>query len=279
MVATDRVSAYDVVLKHGIAGKGIYLTLITSWWLCYLSKTMPDLHTHWLTNSLPSILDPLPSSLKDPLKYRSMQVKSLDMFPIESIVRGYLTAEAWDEYQVSGTVGGIPLPPGLVNGQKLPMPLWTPSWKAQKPGEEDQDISQKQARALLRQKYDVATGNKFAKEVQELSFQIFEVASKHAEEVGLILVDTKFEFGNDGGKVVLGDEVLTPDSSRFWDKDAYDKSHGKQQIGFDKQYLRDWLSENGLKGKKGVAIPEEVAAKTAEKYREVCERITGLPMP
>jgi phosphoribosylaminoimidazole-succinocarboxamide synthase len=200
-----------------------------------------------------------------------MQVKRLQIVPIESIVRGYITGSAWSEYKKSGTVHGIQLPSGLIEGQKLPSPLWTPSTKAEA-GAKDENISPSQARELI--------GNeKVASAIEKLSLEIYTVAAARAEQVGIILADTKLEFGLDrenDDEVVLVDEVLTPDSSRFWPKETWEEHLGKAQPSFDKQYLRDWLVEKGFKGKEGVVVPQEVVERTAAKYREACELLTGM---
>lgn len=199
-----------------------------------------------------------------------MQVRRLQIVPIESIVRGYITGSAWSEYKKSGTVHGISLPAGLIEGQKLPKPLWTPSTKAEA-GEKDENISPEQARTVI--------GNeKVAAEIEKLSLEVYTTAARRAEEVGIILADTKFEFGVDvanGNEVVLVDEVLTPDSSRFWPKETWESHLGKAQPSFDKQFLRDWLVAQGLKGKSNVTIPDEVVRQTAIKYQEACEMLTG----
>ncbi|MCJ1449524.1 MAG: Bifunctional purine biosynthetic protein ade1 [Stictis urceolatum] len=225
---------------------------------------MPDLQTHFLTSSLPSTLDSLPLDCKKSIQPRSMQVRRLRIFPIESIVRGYITGSAWTEYQKSQTINGIPLPAGLVNGDKLPVPLWTPSTKADS-GDTDENISPEQARKIV--------GGKLGRIVEKLSLEIYSLAAKRAEETGIILADTKLEFGTDEQSVVLVDEVLTPDSSRFWAKDTWKQNLGKQQPSFDKQYLRDWLTANELGGKNGVTIPKDVITKTKARYHEAWERI------
>ncbi|KAF2176186.1 SAICAR synthetase [Zopfia rhizophila CBS 207.26] len=268
-VASDRISAYDVIMKNGIPEKGALLTAMSVYWFQYLQTQIPTLQTHFLDSSLPPSLESsLPTSQVDSLRSRSMQVRRLRIFPLESIVRGYITGSAWSEYKKSGTVNGIPLPAGLIEGQKLATPLWTPSTKAEV-GDKDENISVAKARELV--------GEEYAREIERRSLQIYWVAAKRAEEVGIILADTKFEFGVDPekeGEVVLVDEVLTPDSSRFWPKETWEVNLGKQQPSFDKQYLRDWLTEQGLKGKENVVIPEDVVRKTASKYQEAYEKIT-----
>ena len=199
-----------------------------------------------------------------------MQVRRLQVVPVESIVRGYITGSGWAEYKKSGTVNGIPLPSGLVEGQKLPKPLWTPSTKAEM-GAKDENISPEQARELI-------SNPKVADRIEQLSLDIYSAAAEKAEASGIILADTKFEFGIDtanGDEVVLIDEVLTPDSSRFWPKDSWEAHLGKAQPSFDKQFLRDWLVSQGLKGKDNVVVPGDVVRQTAEKYKEAYERITG----
>ena len=193
-----------------------------------------------------------------------MLVRRLKMYPIESIVRGYISGTAWAEYSTSQTVNGIPLPAGLEYGQKLPTPLWTPSTKAEIRGK-DENIAKEQAYELV--------GEKAGKRIEKLSLEIYSIAAKRIEEAGIILADTKFEFGTDGENVVLADEALTPDSSRFWVKDTWEQNLGQAQPSFDKQYLRDWLLANDLKGKGSVMIPGDVVMKTAAMYQEACKRL------
>ncbi|KAF2691519.1 phosphoribosylaminoimidazole-succinocarboxamide synthase [Lentithecium fluviatile CBS 122367] len=270
-VASDRISAFDVVMQNGIPGKGALLTAMSIYWFKYLKGKIPTLKTHFLWDELPErLITSLDQSLSDALRPRSMQVRRLQIVPIESIVRGYITGSAWSEYKRSGTVHGIHLPSGLIEGQKLPTPLWTPSTKAEV-GDKDENISPEQAKKFI--------GNdRVAGEIERLSLQIYVAAAARAEEVGIILADTKFEFGlggENGNEVVLVDEVLTPDSSRFWPKETWSSHLGRAQPSFDKQYLRDWLVSQNLKGKHGVIIPDEVVERTASKYREACELLIG----
>ncbi|ORY11529.1 phosphoribosylaminoimidazole-succinocarboxamide synthase-like protein [Clohesyomyces aquaticus] len=270
-VASDRISAYDVIMKNGIPGKGALLTAMSIYWFKYLPSQIPGLKTHYLDNVLPPALEnsSLSAEKLTALRPRSMRVRKLRIFPLESIVRGYITGSAWSEYKKSGTVNGIPIPAGMREGERFETPLWTPSTKAEL-GEKDENISIAQAQELV--------GKAYAKKIEELSLRIYEVARQRAEEVGIVLADTKFEFGYDPeneGEVVLVDEVLTPDSSRFWPKESWEQNLGGQQPSFDKQFLRDWLTESGNKGKEGVVVPEDVVGKTVLKYREACERITG----
>jgi len=236
---------------------------MSTYWFTYLPTQIPHLRTHFLTSTLPPTLTSQPA-----LTTRSMQVRRLRIIPIESIVRGYITGSGWSEYLRAGTVNGIAMPAGLIEGQKLPVPLWTPSTKAEA-GFKDENVSPEAARAIIGDA-DVAA------KIEALSLAIYNVAAERAAHVGIVLADTKFEFGLDGaGEVVLVDEVLTPDSSRFWPMESWEKNLGGQQPSFDKQFLRDWLTANGLKGKEGVRVPEDVVVKTAEKYREAYEKITA----
>jgi phosphoribosylaminoimidazole-succinocarboxamide synthase len=259
-------SLHTLIILKGIPGKGALLTAMSIYWFTYLPQHVPGLSTHFLSSKLPAPLSSLPSASS--LQDRSMQVRRLRIIPIESIVRGYITGSGWSEYTKSGTVNGIKLPAGLIEGQKLPEPLWTPSTKAEVGGK-DENISPEEARKIV--------GNaEVAKKVEELSLAIYKAAAERAEKVGIVLADTKFEFGLDEkDQVVLVDEVLTPDSSRFWPQETWEANLGKAQPSFDKQFLRDWLTSEGLKGKEGVKVPDEIVKKTAEKYKEAYEKITG----
>ena len=262
-VASDRISAYDVIMSNGIPDKGILLTLLTAHWFRTLSSAIPDLKTHFLTLELPSIvLPPIRSHLAD----RSMQVRRLKVFPIEAIVRGYITGSAWSEYQRSGTVNGKQMPRGLRESEAFPEPIYTPSTKAGL-GEHDENITTEQAAEIV--------GTEYAQRIEDLALQLYKTARDYALERGIIIADTKFEFGHDEetDEVVLVDEVLTPDSSRFWPKKAYEV--GKGQESFDKQFLRDFLVQTGLKGKEGVMMPEYVVELTSQKYKEAFAILTG----
>ncbi|KKZ64530.1 phosphoribosylaminoimidazole-succinocarboxamide synthase [[Emmonsia] crescens] len=263
-VATDRISAYDVIMENPIPNKGTLLTLLTTHWFKVLTTAIPTLRTHFITLDLPP---QIPESLRPALQNRCMQVRKLKVFPVEAIVRGYITGSAWKEYQTSGTVHGMKMPEGLKESQEFPDgPIYTPSTKAEQ-GEHDENIHPDQAVTLL--------GPKYAPIISSLALKLYETAHAYALARGLIIADTKFEFGLDTEKdeVVLVDEVLTPDSSRFWSAANYEA--GKSQESFDKQFLRDWLVQSGLKGKDGVKIDEEVVRRTGEKYREAYEKITG----
>lgn len=263
-VASDRISAYDVVLTTPIPHKGAVLTLTSAHWFSVLPTLVPGLKTHFITLDLPAGLT---ETERLAARNRAMQVRSLKVFPVEAIVRGYLTGSAWKEYQRTSTVHSIPLPPGLKLSAKLPRPLYTPSTKAEQ-GAHDENIHPDEAARIIG---DAA----HAARIEELALQVYEAAAAYALERGIIIADTKFEFALDEstGEVVLVDEVLTPDSSRFWPADAYEE--GRDQDSFDKQFVRDWLVREGLKGKEGVAIPEDVANATGERYRDVFARLTG----
>ncbi|KAL8769775.1 MAG: hypothetical protein Q9209_004391 [Squamulea sp. 1 TL-2023] len=263
-VTTDRVSAFDVVLVNGIPNKGAILTLLTAHWAEVLTKAIPGLRTHVVSLKLPSQIE---DKSQYEYRYRSMQCRKLLPFKIEAIVRGYLTREAWDSYQVDGTVCGIEMPEGLVESQIFPSgPIYTPSTKADA-GEHDVDISEEQAAQIV--------GVRYADRIKELSLSIFEFAQIHAFERGLILVDTKFEFGLDTetDEVVLMDEILTPESSRFWRTKGYRIGHAAENL--DKQFLRDWLVEHNLQGQNHVVIHPEVVSKTEEKYKETFAMLVG----
>ncbi|KAK2783014.1 Bifunctional purine biosynthetic protein ade1 [Emmonsiellopsis sp. PD_33] len=263
-VATDRISAYDVIMENPIPHKGTLLTLLTTHWFKILTAAIPSLRTHFLTLDLPASI---PAPLRPSLQNRSMQVRKLKVFPIEAIVRGYITGSAWNEYQKSGTVHGIPIAAGLKESEKFPNgPIYTPSTKAEQ-GKHDENIHPDQATALV--------GAKYAPIISSLALKLYTTAHAHALARGLIIADTKFEFGLDEetDEVVLVDEVLTPDSSRFWSAEKYEV--GKGQESFDKQFLRDWLVAKGVKGKEGVRMDEEVVRRTGEKYREAFEKVTG----
>ncbi|KAH8748026.1 phosphoribosylaminoimidazole-succinocarboxamide synthase-like protein [Hyaloscypha finlandica] len=263
-VASDRISAYDVIMENGVPSKGKLLTLLSAHWFKLLPTLIPDLRTHFLTLSLPSSI---PGSEHVKLQKRSMQVRRLKIFPIEAIVRGYITGSAWKEYQRSGTVHKMPIVAGLKESEAFPQgAIYTPSTKAEA-GQNDENISIAEAAEIV--------GPKYAQKIEDLAIKLYTSARDYAAERGIIIADSKFEFGLDeeSDEVVLVDEVLTPDSSRFWPADKYEI--GREQMSYDKQYLRDWLTSEGLKGKQGVKMPEEVVNKTAEKYREAFEKLTG----
>ena len=262
-VTTDRISAYDVIMANGVPLKGATLTQLSAHWFGVLTERIPGLKTHFLTLETPSALSPDERNLIRP---RSMQVRKLKVFPIEVIVRGYITGSAWKEYQKTGTVHGLPQPAGLQECSPFPEPIYTPSTKAEL-GEHDENISPEKAAEIL--------GDRYASRIEALALKVYKTAAEYARERGIIIADTKFEFGLDEetDDIVLIDEVLTPDSSRFWPADRYEA--GRDQDSFDKQYLRNWLTKEGLKGKDGVAMPNEIAEATAVRYKEAFLLLTG----
>ncbi|WP_082383102.1 phosphoribosylaminoimidazolesuccinocarboxamide synthase [Frigoribacterium sp. RIT-PI-h] len=256
VVASDRVSAFDQVLEPGIPGKGALLTQLSLWWFAQLA-TVPN---HLVDPTTASVS--LPAQVRD----RAMLVKPLDMFPVECVVRGYLVGSGWAEYREHGTVCGIPLPEGLSNGARLPEPIYTPAYKAPL-GEHDENISFERTVELV--------GAETAAALRDRSLEIYRLASDVAEARGVILADTKFEFGADRttGEITLGDEVLTSDSSRFWDAEVY--ASGNRTQSFDKQIVRDWLSAHWDGTGEAPALPDDIVARTAARYRELIERLTA----
>jgi phosphoribosylaminoimidazole-succinocarboxamide synthase len=261
LVATDRISAFDHVLATGIPGKGKILTQISLFWFGLLSGLVPN---HLITadvSQFPAALHPY----ADQLEGRSMLVKRASMFPVECVARGYLAGSGWKEYQASGTVCGIPLPAGLQDGSRLPEPLFTPATKSQD-GAHDENISFAATEAVL--------GASDAAELRSLTLAIYRKATQHAESRGLILADTKFEFGRTAEGIMLADEVLTPDSSRFWEARAW--KPGGAQPSFDKQFVRDYLeSIHWNKQAPAPGLPQEVVERTQAKYLEAFRRLTG----
>jgi len=261
LVATDRISAFDHVLATGIPGKGKILTQISLFWFELLSELVPN---HLITADVtryPAALHPY----SDQLEGRSMLVKRASMFPVECVARGYLSGSGWKEYQASGTVCGIPLPPGLEDGSRLPVPLFTPATKSQD-GAHDENISFAEAEKLV--------GRSAAAELRRLTLELYARAADHAESRGLILADTKFEFGTTPEGIMLADEVLTPDSSRFWEGSAW--KPGGPQPSFDKQFVRDYLeSIRWNKHAPAPGLPDEVVERTQAKYLEAFRRLTG----
>ncbi len=264
MVATDRISAFDYILDSEIPNKGRVLTQLSLFWL----DQMKDVVDNHLISA--DVAD-LPEQFKpyaDYLNGRFMLVKKAEMFPVECIVRGYLAGSGLKEYEANGTVCGIELPAGLVNSSKLPEPIFTPSTKAEIGGH-DENISFERCVELI--------GEENATALRDLAIKIYSLARDHAAENGIIIADTKFEFGVIDGKIVLADEVMTPDSSRFWPGDEYEP--GKSQPSFDKQFLRDWLTANWNRQGNPPALPEEIVEKTSQKYIQAYEKITGQKFP
>lgn len=261
LVSTDRLSAFDVILPTGIANKGAMLTQMANFWFEKLQNVVP--------NHLTGI-DPISvvndSQEKAQLTNRAVVVKKLKALPIEAIVRGYLVGSGWKEYKAKGTVCGISLPAGLQEASKLPEPIFTPSSKAAV-GEHDENISLQQCADLI--------GQEMADQVAKVAIALYTQAAEYALTRGIIIADTKFEFGLDAeGVLHVMDEVLTPDSSRFWPAESY--AVGKNPPSYDKQYVRDWLEACGWnKTPPAPALPDDVAQRTSEKYMEAFEKLTG----
>jgi len=260
IVSTDRISAFDHVLPNGIPDKGKVLNQLSLFWF---EKTRKIVENHLLTAEVRRF-PPALQGHRELLAGRSMLVKKAAMFPAECVVRGYLAGSGWKEYREAGSVSGVRLPPGLVESDRLPEPIFTPSTKAT--SGHDENISMADLMSLL--------GRRSAERLRELSLALYRAASAHAESVGVIIADTKFEFGLQAGGIILADEWLTPDSSRFWPKDEY--SPGRGQRSFDKQYTRDYLERIGWNKQPPVqALPLEVVEGTRQRYLEIFQKITG----
>jgi phosphoribosylaminoimidazole-succinocarboxamide synthase len=254
LVASDRISTYDVVHPNGIPDKGKVLTGISAFWFNKTGHIVPN---HYI-----SATDGVP----DVVRGRAMAVQKLKMLPVECVVRGYITGSGWKDYQATGKVSGIELPPGLRESQKLPTPIFTPSTKADVGHDEAIDIAQAG---------EILGDADLAARLRDVSIELYSFAAEQAAERGVILADTKFELGiNSAGELVLGDEALTPDSSRYWPVEGYEPGHG--QPSFDKQFVRDWASGTGWdKTPPAPEIPEDVVAGTRAKYVEAYELVTG----
>ena len=260
LVASDRISAFDYILQDEIPYKGQVLTQLSCFWFDLLSDVVEN---HLISADVAD----LPEKFKpysDYLAGRFMLVKKADMFPVECIVRGYLTGSGLKDYQATGAVCGIKLPEGLVNSSKLPETIFTPSTKAEI-GDHDENISFEECAKRI--------GEEDAAAIRDLTIKVYERAAEHAWERGIIIADTKFEFGRYDGKIILGDEVLTPDSSRFWSADTY--KVGEEQPSFDKQFVRNWLNANWDRKGNPPRLPEDIIKKTSEKYIQAYEKITG----
>ena len=261
MVASDRISAYDVVMPNGIPRKGEVLTLFSHFWFDRAADLVPN---HLLSKAD----EPLPEAVQshaDQIGRRAMVVKKAQPLAIECVVRGYLAGSGWKEYQKQGTVCGINLPDGLENSSQLPEPIFTPATKAEEG--HDENISFDEAVNIV--------GKNVAEQARELSIKLYERGRHHAAEKGIIIADTKFEFGIFEGELILIDEVLTPDSSRFWPADLY--APGRSQPSFDKQFVRDYLETlDWDKTPPGPELPADIVQKTSEKYIEAYTRVTGL---
>jgi phosphoribosylaminoimidazole-succinocarboxamide synthase len=256
MVASDRISTYDVVHPNPIPDKGKVLTGLSAFWF---AKT-----GHIVANHYVSATEGVP----DEVRGRAMVVRKLEMLPVECVVRGYITGSGWKDYQQTGSVSGIELPPGLRESDRLPTPIFTPSTKAEEGHDEAIDFDQAA---------ELVGDRDLMGRVRDVSIALYSFAADHARERGVILADTKFEFGMDpNGELVVGDEVLTPDSSRYWPADTYEPGHG--QPSFDKQYVRDWASGSGWdKTPPAPEVPADVVEGTRERYVEAYEKITGEP--
>jgi len=263
LVATDRISAFDYILPTGIPDKGRVLTQLSIFWFDFLKDLTPN---HFLTARVEDYPDPLRNSA-DQLQGRSMLVKRARMIEIECVARGYISGSGWKEYREQGTVCGIRLPSGLRESERLPEPIFTPATKAQTG--HDENISFERAASLI--------GEPLAARVRDLTLAIYTRAAAYAETKGIIIADTKFEFGFVDDQLILGDEVLTPDSSRFWPADTY--KAGGPQFSFDKQFVRDYLeSIHWNKQPPAPPLPEEVSARTSEKYRQAYQTLTDKPL-
>lgn len=262
LVATDRISAFDYILQDEIPYKGQVLTQLSCFWFNLLADVVDN---HLISADVADLPDQF-KPYSDYLAGRFMLVKKATMFPVECIVRGYLTGSGLKDYQATGAVCGITLPAGLVNSSRLPEAIFTPSTKAELGGH-DENISFARCEELI--------GAEDAKALRDLTLAIYNRAAEHARERGIIIADTKFEFGVVDGSIILGDEVLTPDSSRFWAVDTY--AVGEEQPSFDKQFVRNWLNANWDRAGNPPHLPEDVIKKTSEKYIQAYEKITGMP--
>jgi len=253
MVASDRISTYDVVMPTPIPDKGKVLNRMSVFWFGLTADIVPN---HFISEDVP-----------EEAVDRGMRVKRLQMYPVECVVRGYLTGSGWKEYKESGAVCGIELPPNLLESDKLPEPIFTPATKAEI-GDHDENVDFDRAA-------EIVGDRALMEELRRISIEVYERGAEHAAERGIILADTKFEFGKDAGaEVVLGDEVMTPDSSRFWPADRWQP--GKTPPSFDKQYVRDWATAQGWdKLPPAPELPPDVVEQTRAKYVEAYERITG----
>jgi phosphoribosylaminoimidazole-succinocarboxamide synthase len=259
-VATDRISAFDYVLATGIPNKGNVLNQLSLFWFDFLKDTVAN---HLVTADVgryPGAAQKYSAQLRG----RSMMVRRAEMFPVECVVRGYISGSAWKEYKAAGTVCGIQLPAGLKESDQLPEPIFTPSTKAV--SGHDENISLEEAAKII--------GQDNAEQLRDLSIAVYKKAADYARGKGIIIADTKFEFGRTDAGIILADEVLTPDSSRFWPANKY--RPGQSQESFDKQYVRDYLEEiRWNKQPPAPALPTEVARKTSEKYVEAYRQLTG----
>jgi phosphoribosylaminoimidazole-succinocarboxamide synthase len=260
IVATDRISAFDYVLGSGIPGKGVVLTQLSAFWFDQLGDVVPHHVVAVDVDTFPAVTRPH----RDVLRGRSMLVRKTTPLPVECVARGYLAGSGWKDYRASGAVCGVPLPPGLVESDRLPQSIFTPAAKAE--SGHDENISESRAGDLV--------GHDLVKRLRDLTLSLYERGVEHGAECGIIIADTKFEFGMAGDTLMLIDEVLTPDSSRFWPAAEY--APGRSQPSFDKQFVRDHLEQIGWNKQPPVpALPDDVVARTSEKYLEAYRRLTG----
>ena len=263
MVATDRISAFDHILQNAIVDKGVVLTQMSKFWFDFTRDVVPNHMISTDVNDMPEFFR------NEKFEGRSMMCRKLEMLPLECIVRGYITGSGWASYQETGEVCGIKLPEGLQESQQLPEPIFTPSTKAEI-GDHDENISYEKSIEVLERDYP-GHGEEYAAKVRDLTIAVYKKCADYAREHGIIIADTKFEFGLDeNGEIVLADEVLTPDSSRFWPLEGYEV--GKSQPSYDKQFVRDWLKTNPDSDYK---LPQDVIDKTIAKYKEAYTLLTG----
>ena len=263
MVATDRISAFDHILQNDIVDKGVVLTQMSKFWFDFTSDVVPNHMISTDVNDMPEFFR------NEKFEGRSMMCRKLEMLPLECIVRGYITGSGWASYQETGEVCEIKLPEGLQESQQLPEPIFTPSTKAEI-GDHDENISYEKSIEVLERDYP-GHGEEYAAKVRDLTIAVYKKCADYAREHGIIIADTKFEFGLDeNGEIVLADEVLTPDSSRFWPLEGYEV--GKSQPSYDKQFVRDWLKANPDSDYK---LPQDVIDKTIAKYKEAYTLLTG----
>lgn len=263
LVATDRISAFDVILKNKVTDKGAILTQMSKFWFDYTKDILPNHMISTDVKDMPEFFQ------QERFDGNSMKCKKLEMLPVECIVRGYITGSGWASYQKNGTVCGIRLPEGLKESEKLPEPIYTPSTKAEI-GDHDENVSFEETVKILEKIYP-GKGQEYAEKLRDCTIALYKKCAAYALERGIIIADTKFEFGLDeNGVVVLGDEMLTPDSSRFWPLEGYEP--GKGQPSYDKQFVRDWLKANP---DSDYLLPDDVIEKTVDKYKEAFELLTG----
>ena len=254
LVASDRISIYDVIMPNLIPDKGKVLTAMSVFWFGRTGEIVPN---HLIS------ADDVPEEVAG----RAIRVRKLDMYPVECVVRGYLSGSGWKEYQETGAVCGVGLPSGLRESDRLPAPIFTPATKAEF-GDHDENVDFERAVSIVGDRA-------LMEELRRISIELYEFGAAHAAEAGIILADTKFEFGSyAGAEVVLGDEVMTPDSSRYWPADSYEP--GRSQASFDKQFVRDWANAAGWDhNPPAPELPDDVVQQTREKYFEAYKRITG----